>query len=368
LVISVPAATLSALAFAARRGILVRGGEFIERAGTIDTVALDKTGTLTKGRPVLVEICVCSPVPAGRNCDESDECWNGVGTLSGPAMEILSYAAAAELHSSHPIGEAIRTAAKRHCAPERRLDEEWVAPGLGVSASVEGQRVLVGQPKLFEAEGLALPPDFKEHVAETQAKGHSIAVVAVEGQFAVLGFADEVREEAVDALDRLRKLGVKQFVVLTGDTLENSRAVAGRFGLEFQAGLSPVEKTGRVCALVAEGRRVAMVGDGINDAPALAQAHLGIAMGGLGSDIAMNAADVVLMRDRLDGIPTLVELGRRANAIIRGNLIFAGGVISLLTLASLAGVLPLPLAVVGHEGSTVIVILNGLRLLGGRKA
>lgn len=368
LVISTPAATLSALAFAARKGILVRGGEFIERAATIDTIIFDKTGTLTAGKPALVEICVCEPVRVGggTSCSTAGECWAGEASMSPLAQSILSYAAAAEVHSSHPFADAIRKAAKSFGLPSLDLTEERVVPGLGVYGRVDGREVWVGQKRFLESEGVPIPEDFALHIEQLQTKGVSVALVALDDRLAALGFADEVRDEAAPMLARLRALGVNDFKVLTGDTQQNAASIVGKFGLPFAAGLLPQEKTSAIKALVDSGKRTMMVGDGINDAPALAQSTLGVAMGGLGSDIAMNAADVVLMHDRLDRIPTLIELGRRTSRVIRGNLLFAGGVIAALTITSLFFTLPLPIAVVGHEGSTVLVILNGLRLLRGK--
>jgi Cd2+/Zn2+-exporting ATPase len=369
LVISVPASTLSALAFAARNGVLVRGGEFIERAGTIDTLALDKTGTLTVGRPRLVEICVCAPVGVGAAvvCTDDGACWRGGAAMSPEAGDFLRAAAAVEAHSAHPVALAIREAAAAHEIPVPPVDDERAVPGLGVLGRVEGEVVRVGQLRFLEAEGLAVPPEFAAHARDLERQGLTVGLVARGDRYAAFGFSDTPREETPTFLEEARRAGISRFVMLTGDTAQTASAVAADLRLdEVRAGLMPADKTQVIADLVGQGRRVMMVGDGVNDAPALAQATLGVAMGGLGSDIAMNAADVVLMHDRLDRIPLLIRLGRRTNRIIRANLFFASGVIVLLTTLSLIGRLPLPLAVVGHEGSTVLVILNGLRLLRSR--
>jgi len=371
LVISTPATTLSALAWAARNGILVRGGEFIEKAGRIDTLALDKTGTLTLGRPKLLEVCVCAKSmaslgPSSDGCTEEESCWHGKGTLSADARRLLEAAASAELYSSHPLSLAIRESAELHGISIPTPESESTAPGGGVAAVVGGRQVYVGKPSYVESQGIQVPPAFAEHIAEFQNRGMTVALLAVDNDLAALGFMDEPRPDAPEFVSKLADAGVDRIVVLSGDTQKTVDAVAGRLGIEDRHGaMLPEDKAEVIAQLSSQGRRVMMVGDGINDAPPLAAATVGVAMGGLGSDIALNAADVVLMHDRLERIPDLMRLGRRTNAIIRANLFFATGVIVALTAFSLFGSLPLPVAVIGHEGSTVLVILNGLRVLRG---
>jgi Cd2+/Zn2+-exporting ATPase len=376
LVISVPAATLSALAWAARRGILVRGGAFIEAIGTVDTAVLDKTGTLTAGRPRLAQICVCDTVVAvvgGKSeCAERDACWREGEEMSNDSRQILQTAASAEQYSTHPIAQAIveATLAAGMTVPEALHHVSH--SGLGVTAIVQGRRVRVGQRRFFEQEDGALPEHFAEHVEEMQHKGMTVAIAECEGEYAALGLEDVVRPEADEVLQELGQLGVKRQIMLTGDTRQTAAAVAKRLGMnDVHAGLLPNDKERIVADLVAQGRKVMMVGDGVNDAPSLARANVGVAMGGLGSDVALSAADVVLMQDRLALLPSLVKLGRRTNTVIRQNLYFGTAVIVALFVGSLVwdALFPatrnliLPLAVVGHEGSTVLVILNGLRLL-----
>lgn len=371
LVISTPATTLSALAWAARNGILIRGGEFIEKAGRIDTLALDKTGTLTLGRPKLLEVCVCAKSmasigPESDGCTEEESCWHGKGALSEDARRLLEAAASAELYSSHPLSLAIRESAEQNGISIPTPESESTAPGGGVAAVVGGRQVYVGKPSYVQSQGIKVPPAFAEHVAEFQDRGMTVALLAVENDLAALGFMDEPRPDAPAFVSKLAHVGVDRIVVLSGDTQKTVDAVAGRLGIEDRHGaMLPEDKAEVIGKLSSQGRRVMMVGDGINDAPPLAAASVGVAMGGLGSDIAMNAADVVLMHDRLESIPDLMRLGRRTNAIIRANLFFATGVIVALTAFSLIGSLPLPVAVIGHEGSTVLVILNGLRVLRG---
>jgi len=378
-VISTPASTLSALAWCARNGMLVRGGEFIETAGRIDTVLLDKTGTLTEGRPKLVEICVCSGVPetvpsSGSLCIEEEACWSRGLKMSEEARDILRIAASAEQYSTHPIAEAIVAAAREHGIEVPEASEQRAIAGMGVSAKVDGLSVRIGQRRFFEDNGESLSPDFAVHAEELQSKGMTVAVLEYGDRWAALGMRDEPRSEAGDFLKDLDRLGISKPAMLTGDTIETAQAVAEELGIkQVHAGLLPDDKERVIAEHIDRGEQVMMIGDGINDAPSLARANIGVAMGGLGSDVALNAADVVIMQDRLSKIPQLIRFGRKTNAIIRANLIFATGVITLLTLGSMFfdTLLPqyrnllLPIAVVGHEGSTVLVILNGLRLLKG---
>ncbi len=380
LVISSPAAALSALAWAARHGILVRGGEFIETAGKATILAIDKTGTLTAGRFAVSEICLCTevaePVGGGKVCRDEEHCWHQGATLSTEAGAILRAAAAAEQYSTHPIAEAIVQAAREHALDIPEASELIVHPGLGVSCRLGSDQVRIGQLKLFERSDRGLPVGFDRHAGEMASRGMTVAVIEFGGTYAAIGLRDEPRPEASEFLTEIRDLGFKEIVMLTGDTDQTAQAVARELGItKIHAGLLPQEKEQIISDLSDAEGTVMMVGDGINDAPSLARASIGVAMGGLGSDVALNAADVVLMQDRLQRIPDLVKLGRMTNRVIRANLIFAAGVICTLTLGSIIAdmflpsmkTLLLPLAVIGHEGSTVLVILNGLRLLGGPK-
>ncbi|HJP83455.1 MAG TPA: cation-translocating P-type ATPase [Fimbriimonadaceae bacterium] len=362
LVISTPATTLSALAWSARNGILVRGGEFIEKAGRVDTLALDKTGTLTLGQPQLVEICVCGP----DSCAADEHCWHGHGEFSDKAKEILRLATAAESYSAHPVAAALKSAARDIGLAIPRAEMEKTAPGLGVSAVIEGEPVVVGQLDFVRSSGVTVPQEFEQHLHRFHDSGMTVAVVSVGSQVAALGFQDAPRENAAEFLREATDAGIKEIHILSGDTQRTVNSIASKLGIvDFRGGLMPQDKARFIQELVAKDKQVMMVGDGVNDAPPLAIATVGVAMGGLGSDIALNAADVVLMHDDLQRIPQLMRLGKRTNQIIVANLFFAAGVIVCLTLYSFTGKLPLPLAVIGHEGSTVVVILNGLRVLRG---
>lgn len=350
LVISVPAATLSALAHAARRGILVRGGEFIEKAASIKIVALDKTGTLTLGRPRLNEASIGGTV------------WKP-GEDPGDSAPILAKVAAAENYSTHPLAVALVREVKASGIEIPEADNAKTIPGKGLSATVGGGEVWVGNDRLLTENGFDIPDLLESRAAEWKAKGETTVFAAGDGFQAVFGFADEIRPEASAVVKDLKGLGVGQVVMLTGDKAETAQTVGQATGVtDISAGLLPEDKVNRIKALSEQGS-VLMVGDGVNDAPSLALATLGVAMGGLGSDVALEAADVVLSHDRLDRIPELIRLGRRTKAVVTTNLVFAGAVICFLTFGSFLINLPLPVAVVCHEGSTLIVILNGLRLL-----
>jgi len=358
LVISTPAATLSAMAWAARKGILIRGGEFIESLGKVSIVAVDKTGTLTQGKPRLVELCVCRASGL-----EESACWHGEDTMSPEASSVLRLAAAAEKYSTHPIADAIVRAATGFGIELPEAKDQVDKPGYGVRATIDGTAVRVGQPKFFED----IPEDFRDHVSNLQGRGLTVAILSIEGGnvWAALGLRDLARKESAATISALRELGVNRVAMLTGDNAQTAEVVAAEVGVtEWHAALLPGDKTKLIEEMESEGR-VMMVGDGVNDAPSLARATVGVAMGGLGSDVALNSADVVLMGDRVAALPEIIRLGKKSSRIIWANLIFGGGVIGILVLLSLLSILPLPWAVVGHEGSTVLVILNGLRLLKG---
>ncbi|MBA4292546.1 heavy metal translocating P-type ATPase [bacterium] len=344
LVISVPASTLSALAHAARRGILVRGGAYIEAAARVDFVAVDKTGTLTVGRPEMISGWVFS--------QKGLQDWRVV-------PEFMRRVAAVEAGSSHPLAKAL----------VRSVDETVVGveirtiPGKGLVGTVDGQEIWVGNDRLLMEQGFELPPEIQAKAAEEKAQGRTMVYAAGSGYVALATFADEIRKDAREVLEDLRNLGVKEVVMLTGDKPETAAIVAKEVGIDrVDAALLPEDKVTHIQELARKGS-VLMVGDGVNDAPSLAQATIGVAMGGLGSDVALEAADVVLASDQLNRIPELIRLGRRTKGVILANLVIAGTVIVVLILSSFLFKLPLPVAVVAHEGSTLLVILNGLRLL-----
>jgi len=363
LVISTPASILSAIAAAARRGVLFKGGVYLEKAAAIDIVAFDKTGTLTEGRPVVTDLHV---IVHPRHSESDTACFR---------EELLWLAAAVEARSEHPVARAIVAEAKRRRIPIERCTKFQSVAGHGVSAEVARRRIAVGNLKYFDGYESPERTTLEQQMDQLHDAGKTGMLVGEilgeEQQPTVhyLGFiavADKVRPEAPAMIAKLRELGVKRIAMLTGDNQRVAAAVGKACGVdEVHAELLPQDKV-RVITKLKEAGKTAMIGDGVNDAPALATSDVGIAMGAAGTDVAMETADVVLMSDALDGIPFTLALSRRARTVVFQNLSFALGVIVVLIISALGFHLPLPLGVVGHEGSTVLVCLNGLRLLGFR--
>ncbi|WP_420183102.1 heavy metal translocating P-type ATPase (plasmid) [Haloarcula sp. KBTZ06] len=359
-IISTPAAVLSAIASGGRQGVLFKGGEHVETAANIDAVAFDKTGTLTQGDTQLTDVFVRDSA--------------GDETLTEDSL--LSLAAAVQARSEHHLARATVAA-----ADERSLDTPDAArfqsvAGKGVRADVGEETIHIGNRSYFQTvlgdesvDGLKPGLSRLETLEE---EGKTSVLVARESHvdISVLGwlaFTDTVRPDAAEMIDKLRSLGVEHIVMLTGDNERVAQRIADEVGIdEVQAELLPEEKVATIEELVEQHENVAMVGDGVNDAPALATATLGIAMGGAGTDVALDTADVVLMGDDLSKIPYVLGLGRRTRRTLTINLAIAFGAIALMVGTILLRGIPLPLAVVGHEGSTVLVSLNGLRLLGFR--
>lgn len=359
LVISTPATVLSAIGGAARRGILIKGGSHLETAARIDIICFDKTGTLTFGKPSVTEIVL----PDGTRCPLPAD------PLPAQAARVLTLCAALEAKSEHPLATAILAAAKALPLPAATSFQSLA--GRGAEATIDGERYVVGSGRFLAELGLHGADALNAAADELQSGGKTcIWLARREGDgveaLAVFALADTLRPEARVLAGELHRLGVKKVVMLTGDQPAVARAIAAEAGIdEFRAGLLPADKVQAVRQFKTEGT-VMMIGDGVNDAPALATAHLGVAMGAAGTDVAMETADVVLMGDKLENIPTLVGMARHAKRVLTQNLTFASGVILILIAAALGFALPLPLGVVGHEGSTVLVCLNGLRLLAYR--
>ncbi|HMN96792.1 MAG TPA: cation-translocating P-type ATPase [Phycisphaerales bacterium] len=354
LVIATPTATLCGLSRAARNGVLIKGGDALERLGRVRRLAVDKTGTLTTGR---IEVTRVEPI--------------GPSDISA----LLRVAMAAEQRSTHPIAAAVvRLAAERRLEP-LDLAELSNVPGRGIEGSREGQPVRIGTYPFCEP---LIPICFRRHTARIvesiRAQGGMAIVVAWGNEALVLGLADRPREGAAELAGSLRRIGVSEIAMLTGDHRTTAERVARELGIdEVHAELLP---EGKVEALErmrdqaighahAEGT-LAVVGDGINDAPALAVADVGLAMGAIGADAALETADVVLLHDDLARIPWSIGLARRVRRIMLANLLFAIAVIAALATLTLLGSLPLGLGVVGHEGSTLLVVANSLRILAHR--
>ena len=336
---------LSAIANAGRHGVLVKNATVMERLATVDVVAFDKTGTLTEGTPAVAEVRLVD--------DRFDE------------DTFLGLVASAEGPSEHPLGRAVIEAAHLLGLVLPVPEGFSSRPGRGVSAVVAGHRVEVGNTSVLDA-ATGDTTHANRLVVEMQNAGHTVVVAVIDGSPAgVLALGDRPRAAAAGAVAELGRLLGTAPVLMTGDNDGAGRRLGAEVGIsDVRAGLLPEDKVTAVRELQASGRRVLLVGDGVNDAPALAAADLGAAMNG--SDLALETADLVIVRDDLDTLPALVALARRARRIMVQNLVFAGAAIAILVTLDLLGRLPLPLGVAGHEGSTVIVGLNGLRLLSRR--
>jgi heavy metal translocating P-type ATPase len=340
---------LSTIANAGRHGVLVKSAVALEKFGTTDLVAFDKTGTLTEGTPRVSEI---EPVRAA-----------GLAT-----DRLLAFAAAAERPSEHPLARAVVAAAHEHGVTVPHSEEFTSTPGREVTAVVEGVHVRVGSPALLDDVDAVSPEPTAEAralVSELEEAGRTAVVVIVNGVPAgVLALADRLRPGAREAVAKLASMTGRSPILLTGDNERAARRLAEEVGItDVRAGLLPDGKVAEVRRLQAEGHRVLLVGDGVNDAPAMAAAELGVAMGRHGSDLALETADAVIVRDELSTLPKVIGLSWRAHRVVKANLAFAATVITVLVIWDIGWILPLPLGVAGHEGSTMVVGLNGLRLL-----
>ncbi|MCS7273261.1 MAG: heavy metal translocating P-type ATPase [Fimbriimonadales bacterium] len=342
LVISTPATLLSAIANAAKRGILFKGGEPVERLATVRAIALDKTGTLTEGKLQFTELVVLNDATEA-------EVWQAIIDI--------------ESRSEHPLAQALVQAAAARGYTAHPVERVEALPGKGICATrVDGTEIRIGNLRLFE--GMEIPTGVVEAVERLHAAGNTAMVVWVGGRFlGVAAAADTVRPQAAQAVAQLHALGIPCVAMLTGDAEQIARAVAHQTGIDrVYADLLPDEKLATLRQLSQEFGAVAMVGDGVNDAPALAAAEVGIAMGA-GTDVALETADIALVGNDLNNLPYAVALSRHAMRILKQNLIFATGVILVLVVLTFTANLRLPLGVIGHEGSTLLVVLNGLRLL-----
>jgi Cd2+/Zn2+-exporting ATPase len=371
LIISTPAAILSAIANGARKGILFKGGAHLEQAATIDVVAFDKTGTLTVGKPTVTDVTI---IPLAQHLHAAHP---GMPAHVREDQEniLLTLAAAVEAKSEHPLALAIVDTARHRGLLLPEATQFVNTTGKGVRARVAfmgGMDIAVGSPRYFGDHAAVGMDAALAEVQRLQDEGKTSVMVAKLNDdgatiLGVIAIADVVRPNAAEVVRQLHALGVKRVVMLTGDNERVAQAVARQVGVDaFYADLLPEDKVARIKALRFEGGKahtVAMVGDGVNDAPALASATMGIAMGAAGTDVALETADVVLMSDDLRQIAYAISLSRQTRKVVIQNLVFAIAVIAVLVISALGFELALPLGVIGHEGSTVIVVLNGLRLL-----
>ncbi|BCL38701.1 heavy metal translocating P-type ATPase [Nostoc sp. MS1] len=338
---------LSGIANGARQGILFKNGAQLEKIGKVRAIAFDKTGTLTTG-----QVQVSQVIPANNYTQAN----------------VLEIAAALESSSEHPIAQAIVCAANG--LDWVRAVEVQAIPGQGITGTTNDQQAIMGNVAFIQQYVDNLPQELVEVAPSLEHEGKTVVWVAQEGSsneykvIGVIAIADMIRPEAVATISRLRKLGIEQIVMITGDNQRTAESVAQAVGIDqVFAELLPEDKLDVIRKLQQKYQTVAMVGDGINDAPALAQASVGIAMGVAGSDVALETADIVLMADRLEKIDVAMKLGRRSQAIVKQNIVIALGFIGLLLISNFLGNINLPIGVIGHEGSTVLVTLSGLRLL-----
>ncbi|MCL4470237.1 MAG: cadmium-translocating P-type ATPase [Gammaproteobacteria bacterium] len=341
LAIATPSAVLSGIARAARGGVLIKGGAHLENLGVLTAIAFDKTGTLTIGRPKLTDVVA----------------------TTGNDDYLLTVATAVESRSAHPLAQAVVAEAKGRGLIWREAGQVEAVTGKGLRAQLDGQKVAVGNARLFDGE--TIPDAIQLQAMRLEAEGKTTMLIQADGQFlGVLGLADTPREGARGVLERLHRIGIRKTIMLTGDNERVGRAIADAVGLdEVKAGLLPEDKVKAMEELGQRHGQVAMVGDGVNDAPAMARATVGIAMGGAGTDVALETADVALMADDLSKLPFAVALSRASRRIIRQNLWVSLGVVALLIPTTLFGWAGIGLAVLVHEGSTILVVVNALRLL-----
>ncbi len=353
LVISVPITTVATLGTAARHGVLIKGGIYVEELARIRAVAMDKTGTLTQGEPEVVNV---ARVKNGHL--EKDN-------------EILILAASVEQRSEHPLARAIVRAAKAQGMHIPPVDDFQALPGAGAMGRVNGQRVLLGSPTLF-SDALSAHPEIKRQVEVWQEEGKTVVIVGQSdgpdlqptALLGLIAIRDTLRPNARQAVEALHRVGVEKVIMLTGDNPRSAQAIAREVGIdEVYADLKPEEKALKVRELVSRYGHVAMVGDGVNDAPALAEATVGVAMGAAGTDVALETADVALMGDDLERLAYAIYLARRHQSVVRQNIAFSAIVISALVIGAVAGWFTLPIAVLGHEISEFLVIGSGLRML-----
>lgn len=340
LALGTPAAVLAAIAQAARHGVLIKGGAYLESLGAISAIAFDKTGTLTIGKPEVTDI-----LPFSGNSE----------------VELMTIGAAVERRSQHPLAQAVVRRAEEMKLTIPEAGELQSLTARGVRSSVGGKTVEIGSLKLWEN----IPAEVQNAVRELQQKARSVVIIKHgENWLGVLGIADKPREGVKQVLARLRELQIRKIVMLTGDNKGVGEAIGKDVGVdEVKAELFPEDKVKAIQEMALQYGSVAMVGDGVNDAPALAQASVGIAMGGAGTAVALETADVALMGDQLEKLPFAIALARKAKGVIRQNLYLSLVVIAGLIASTVSGYASIGLAVLVHEGSTILVLSNALRLL-----
>jgi Cd2+/Zn2+-exporting ATPase len=344
LVISVPITMVAALGTGARQGVLVKGGVYLEELAKVKVVALDKTGTLTLGKPEVTDV---------------------VSLGNEPEDEVLKLAAAVEHLSQHPLAKAINEQAAARNLSLPKVDGFQSVTGLGVSGSVNGEAVFVGSPEYYSNTFSGKSAKYQTEIDSLRKQGKTVILVGTKAAaLGLIAVRDRIRPNAREALAAMRKDGIRRIIMLTGDNSVTAAAIAQEAGVdETFAELKPEDKSRIVNELEEKYGRVMMVGDGVNDAPALAAATVGVAMGAAGTDVAMETADVALMGDDLSRLPYALHLAHRTKSVVQQNLALSMIVIAILILGSLSDAFTLPVAVLGHELSELAVIASGLRLL-----
>lgn len=343
-----PSAMLCGIGQAARNGILIKGGVHLETLGKLKAIAFDKTGTLTQGKPEVTEVVILGKMPED---------------------ELLSLAAACESRSGHPLAATLVAMVRKRGVEVPEPEKLVSVSGQGLVATVRTRSVLVGNVKLMEAQGVALTDEAKSKLQELEEEGQTSILIAVDGTIeSIIALADTPRSNARQTLQELRKVGIDQMFLLSGDNIRVANKLAKDLGIDqVKAGLMPDEKVQALLEL-ASNSVVAMVGDGVNDAPAMAAASIGIAMGGASTDVALETADVALMGDDLSKLPFAIALGRATRAVVLQNLAIAIATILCLAVSAIFGTTTIGWAILFHEGSTLLVVANSLRLLTRKSA
>lgn len=346
LAISTPSAVLSGIARAAQKGVLIKGGKALEDLGEITTMAFDKTGTLTEGKPKLTNV-----IPIN-NCDEK---------------ELIRIVLEVESLSNHPLAKAIAKdiEAKYKVEAQNKAVNVNAIQGKGIQAQYNGDAVFIGNVKLMEDKGIKVDLTITNKMKGLLDVGQTVMIVAYRnGIIGLVSVMDLPRETAAKTLHQLKGIGIKHMVMLTGDHQNVGDAIAKQIGLtEAKGNLLPEDKVTEVKKLINSYGKIAMVGDGVNDAPAMALSTVSIAMGAAGSDVALETADVALMSDKIENLPYLIGLSRQSKRIIKQNIFISLGVVAVLVPVTILGLTNIGLAVAFHEGSTIVVVLNALRLL-----
>lgn len=374
LVISTPISIISGIGRAAQKGILIKGGEYLEDAGKISAIAMDKTGTLTEGNPCVTDLFGAQPVTAlaGDLIIEEDESHilhrqlsgeHDEQTLDKSLLDLLYWTGIAESVSEHPLAQAVLRES-REIASIPEADHFEAHTGLGVEASYDAKQILVGSPDFIRQKDISIPAEITSKIEGLAKAGRTIVLSALNGQLlGGIGISDRIRPESANMVRRLKNNGIKEIVMLTGDNKETAQAIAGEAGISsVHAGMLPEDKTTIIQKLQEQGHEVAMVGDGINDAPALATADIGIAMGAAGTDVAIETADIALMADELMKIPEALHLSKKTLGNIRQNVVIALITVGALLAGVFAGSVHMAGGMLIHELSVLIVILNGMRL------